>query len=69
LVDQQPVEEEDRAMTDIGNLVSQAELSCESCEFTAENISSAMVHSMSTSHTVSGETPEGDTVTIEPVDD
>jgi hypothetical protein len=56
-------------MTDINSLVSQAELSCESCEFAAESISSAMAHSMTTSHTVSGETPEGDTVTIEPVDD
>lgn len=50
-------------MTDISTFVLQAKLSCESCEFAAENVSDAMVHAL-TGHTVSGETPEGDTVTI-----
>jgi hypothetical protein len=57
-------------MTDIGEFVLAAKLSCESCEFAAENVSDAMVHAL-TGHTVSGETPDGDTVTIstEPFDE
>ena len=50
-------------MTDISTFVLQAKLSCESCEFAAEDVSDAMVHAMS-GHVVSGQTPDGDTVTI-----
>jgi hypothetical protein len=51
-------------MTDISALVSQAVLSCESCEFAAENTGAAMVHAMTIGHTLSGETPEGHVVTV-----
>lgn len=47
-----------------GDFVMRASLSCESCGFTAEDSSSAMVHALTIGHTVSGQTPEGDTVTI-----
>ena len=57
-------------MTDISEFVLAAKLSCESCELEAESVSDAMVHAM-TGHTVSGKTPDGDTVTIstEPFED
>jgi hypothetical protein len=51
-------------MTDIGVYVSQAKLSCESCEFEADSTGAAMVHAMHTTHTLSGETPEGHEVSI-----
>ena len=41
-----------------------AHLTCESCEFVAEDSGSAMVHALTIGHTVSGETPDGDSVTI-----
>jgi hypothetical protein len=52
-----------------GEFVLIAELSCESCDFTAEDSGSAMVHALTIGHTVSGETPGGDTVTISITDD
>lgn len=51
-------------MTEISALVSQAELSCESCEFVADSTGAAMVHAMTIGHTLSGETPEGHVVTV-----
>jgi hypothetical protein len=55
-------------MIDISAFAEQAQLSCESCEFEAQGTGSAMAHAMTTGHVVSGETPEGDTVTISTVD-
>ncbi len=54
-----------------GEFVLMAELSCGSCDFAAEDSGSAMVHALTIGHTVSGKTPEGDTVTIstEPIED
>ena len=48
----------------ISEFVSQAALACEGCDFAAENTGEAMVHAMTTAHTVSGETPDGHVVTI-----
>jgi len=51
-------------MTDISNFVSQAVLTCESCEFVAKDPGYGMVHAMETRHTLSGETPEGHIVSV-----
>jgi hypothetical protein len=58
-------------MTEFSKFLEQAVLTCESCDFTAEGTGAAMMHAMTIGHTVSGQTPEGDTVTIstEPIDD
>lgn len=50
--------------TDISEFVGQAKLSCEACEFTATGTGEAMVHALTIGHTLSGQTPAGDTVTI-----
>ena len=55
--------------TKISEFVEQATLACESCEFEAQGTGSAMVHAMTTGHTLSGETPDGDTVTISTTDE
>jgi hypothetical protein len=54
-----------------GEFVLMADLSCRSCDFTAEDSGEAMVHALTIGHTVSGQTPAGDTVTIstEPIED
>lgn len=57
-------------MSDISTFVSQAHLTCESCEFVAEDTGAAMTHAL-TGHVISGETPDGDTITIsiEPIEE
>lgn len=52
-----------------GEFVLLAKLSCESCEFEAEDSGSAMVHALTIGHTVSGQTPDGDTVTISTIEE
>lgn len=51
-------------MTAVSKFLEQAVLSCESCDFTGQGTGEAMMHAATTAHTVSGETPDGDTVTI-----
>ena len=54
-----------------GDFVLMASLSCGACDFTAEDSGAAMVHALTIGHTVSGQTPAGDTVTIstEPIEE
>jgi len=58
-------------MTIISKFIEQAALSCESCEFEAEGTGEAMMHALTIGHIVSGQTPDGDTVTIsiEPIEE
>ena len=51
--------------------LEQAALACESCEFEAEGTGDGMMHAMETGHTVSGQNPDGDTITIsvEPIEE
>ena len=55
-------------MTDITEYVKQAAFACESCEFVAEEGGTAMVHSLTIGHVLTGKTPEGDIVTISTVE-
>ena len=59
------------AVTNVSKFLEQAVLSCESCEFDAQGTGEAMMHVTATAHTVSGQTPDGDTVTIsiEPIEE
>jgi hypothetical protein len=51
-------------MTRVGEFISQAELSCESCDLAGTNTGEAMVHAMTTGHSLTGKTPEGHEVTV-----
>lgn len=51
-------------MTNVNQFVQQALLTCQSCDYEGEDAGAAMVHSMNTSHTLLGATPDGHVVSI-----